>query len=439
MDAFDTHLAALMADDDALLQGLQRGGPINMPRAYEIMDRFGIDGFVLGDPLNVFHALGYWPQIGTTRQGQPPTTFAILSRDPRHAPAIVTSHFIYYYTFVDGGPRDGVAAYLFQEAGDEGAERTVEPWAGLFADRGAAPLTQVEERRRDRTDVALRTRPLAADSGGALANALRDMGLWSGRLAYDHDVVRMVCERHERPGALTPADNLLRWIRVVKSPLELALMRRGAQANAAAVDAVIAQVRAGANYRDMRRLFAMESARRGNRAVFMTIDRVSSDLPTSDTVRDGQSLFFDGVGHFQNYHGDYARTVFVGEPAAAAVRAADAAQAGWKAIREQLRPGMRFSEVSRIGLETLRKSGVGDLVTFGPHSVGLMHTDEPGEVRGGFYGKNDLTLEENMILSVDCPSLDTGIGGSVHIEDLVVITRDGAEPIHPLGKHVITI
>ncbi|MEE3625377.1 M24 family metallopeptidase [Nitrospirillum sp. BR 11752] len=449
MDDLSAQIAALMADDDALLQGLQQGGPMNLPRAYDVMERFGVDGLVLGDPLNVFHALGYWPQIGTTRQGQPPTTFAILTRDRRQAPAIVTSHFIYYYTFVDGGPRDGVAAYLFQDAGDEGPgdtgpdgarrERTAIPWAGLFADRGAAPLTQVEERRRDRTDAALRTRPLMADSGGALVRALRDLGLWSGRLGYDHEVVRMVCERHERPGGLVPADNLLRWIRVVKSPLELALMRRGAQANAAAVDAVVAQVRAGANYRDLRRLFAVESARRGNRAVFMTIDRVSSDLPTSDTVRDGQSLFFDGVGHFQNYHGDYARTVFVGEPAAAAVRAADAAQAGWKAIREQLRPGLRFSEVSRIGLDTLRKTGAGDLVTFGPHSVGLMHTDEPGEVRGGFYGKNDLTLEENMILSVDCPSLDTGIGGSVHIEDLVVITRDGAEPIHPLGKHVITI
>ncbi|MDE1150825.1 MAG: M24 family metallopeptidase [Azospirillaceae bacterium] len=432
-------LAALMANDEELLTGLQKNGPINLPRAYEIMDRFGIDGLVLGDPLNVFHVLGYWPQIGTTRQGQPPTTFAILTRDATRPPAIVTSHFIYYYTFVDGGPRDQVAAYLFQDAGDQGAEDFAPVFPGFFASRGAAPLTTVEERRRSRTDAAVAGRPVFADAGGALSRALRDLGLWQGRIAYDHEVTRMVCERHERPGELVPADNFLRWIRIVKSPLELALMRRGAEANAAAVDAVIAQVRAGVNYREMRQLFALESARRANRAVFMTIDRVSSELPTQDRVREGQSLFFDGVGHFQNYHGDYARTVFVGEPVAAARRAADAAVAGWKAIREQLRPGMRFSEVSRIGLDTLKKSGVGDIVTFGPHSVGLMHTDEPGEVRGGFYGKNDLVLEENMVLSVDCPSLDTGIGGSVHIEDLVVITRDGAEPIHHLGNHVIMI
>jgi Xaa-Pro aminopeptidase len=432
--------AALIAGDEALFAQLRDGGPINLPRAYEIMDRFGIDGFVLGDPLNVFHLLGYWPQIGVTRMGQPPTTFAILLRNPDLAPAIVTSHFIYYYTFADAGARGRLAAYLFQDAGDAGGEvRQVPAFAGFFADKGAAPLTGVEARRRLITDRAVDTRAIFADAGGALVRALKDMGLWQGRIAYDHDVTRLVCEHHERPGSLMAADNPLRWIRLVKSPLELALMRRGAAGNAAAVQAVIAQVRAGVPYRDLRRLFAQESAARGNRAVFMTIDRVSSDLPGDDAVGDGQSLFFDGVGHFQNYHGDYARTVFVGEPGPAARRTAQAAEAGWKAIREQLHPGLRFSEVTRIGLETLRKTGADGLVSFGPHSVGLMHTDEPGEIRGGFYAKPDLVLEENMILSVDCPSLDTGIGGSVHIEDLVVITRDGAEPIHPLGNHIITI
>lgn len=432
-------LETLMANDDALLAQLQQAGPMNLPRAYEIMDRFGIDGLVLGEPLNVFHLTGYWPQIGLTRLGSPPTTFAILARDPRQAPAIVTSRFIYYYTFVDIGAREAMQAYLYQDPGDAGAEQEMVPDPAFFADRGAAPVTPVEMRRADRAGRALAARPFFADAGGALVRALREMGLWTGRIAADHSIIGEVCARHDRSGEIVPADNILRWIRIVKSPLELALMRRGATANAAAVDAVVAQVRAGANYRDIRRLYATESARRGNQAVFMTIDRVSSDLPTGDVVREGTSLFFDGVGHFKNYHGDYARTVFVGEPVTAGMRAARAAVAGWEAIRAQLRPGLSYAEISELGRDTLRKSGVGETVTFGPHSVGLMHTDEPGEVRGGFYGKNNLRLEENMVLSVDCPALDTGIGGSVHIEDLVVITRDGAEPIHHIGEHIILI
>lgn len=428
----------LLAQDDALLARLAQQGPMNLPRAYEVMERFGVDGIVVGDPLNVFHMLGYWPQIASTKLGQPPTTFAILPRDPRIGPAIVTSHFIYYYSFADGGSRGDIRAYLFEGVADQGDDAAVQANPLFFADKGKAPVTGVEGRRRGETDRVLASGRLFAEAGGALSQALKDMGLWSGTLAYDSPVVRDVCERRERPGALVPADNLLRWIRIAKSPLELDLMRRGAQANAEAVDAVIAQVRAGAGYRDLRRLYEVECAKRGNRPVFMTIDRVSSPLP-SDRIEDGQSLFFDGVSSFQNYHGDYARTVFVGEPSRAAEREARAAVRGWEAIRERLKPGLRYSEVGPIGAEALRAAGADHAVTFGPHSVGLMHTDEPGTELGGFYGKEDLRLEENMILSVDCPSLATGIGGSVHIEDLVVITRDGAVPIHTINDHVVKI
>jgi len=96
---------------------------MNFPCAYEVMKRFGLDGIVAGDPLNVFHMLGYYPQIGLTRVGQPPTTFAILARDSREAPAIVTSHFIYYYTFADGGPRAVLQSYLSAMLGTPARKR----------------------------------------------------------------------------------------------------------------------------------------------------------------------------------------------------------------------------------------------------------------------------------------------------------------------------
>jgi Xaa-Pro aminopeptidase len=425
--------------DEPLFEALRAGGPMNLPRAYEVMERFGLDGIVVGDPLNVFHMLGYYPQIGLTRVGQPPTTFAILARDQRQAPAIVSSHFIYYYTFADGGQRANLQSYLYRDAGDIGTEAVLEGFKGMIADRGTEPQSEVEQRRDALTAAALAIEPIQENAGGALVRALKAMGLWNGAIAFDHAVIREVTERHERPGTLVAGDNVLRWIRIKKSPLELELMRRGAGANADAVNAVVAQLRAGASYSETRRNYAIESARRGNRAVFMTIDRVSSELPTMDRIRDGQTLFLDGVGHFQNYHGDYARTVFVGEPSAAARRGAAAVTLGWQAIREQLRPGLAFAEIAEIGRAALRKAGVADVVGFGPHSVGLMHSDEPGRESGGFYTKHDLFLEEDMVLSVDCPVLETGIGGSVHIEDLVVITADGAEPIHAVGDHVLTV
>ncbi len=215
-------------------------------------------------------------------------------------------------------------------------------------------------------------------------------------------------------------------------------MRRASWANVGAVQAAAKAIRAGMTYQDLRACYFQEAVARGNLPVFMTIDRVSAPIADA-TIKDGDAFFIDGVSHHQHYHGDYARTVFVGEPTGAMRRAAAAVALGWEAVREALKPGMRYSEIVALGQSATPKAAYDFAISFGPHSVGLSHTDEPCREQGGFYVKDDIVLQENMILSVDCPILDTGLGGSAHIEDLMLITRDGAEPLHALSAPVIVI
>lgn len=416
---------------------------MNLAHALEVMERYGLDGLVLGEPVNVYHLLGYWPQLARTRVGQPPTTFALLTRAAHPVPALVASRFIYYYTYADGGYPADRPVYLYREPGDAAIDDFRDD-AGIarnadameFPDLHREPLSTTETRRRSALDAATSARRGDVDAGAALVRAMRDLGLWRGRVAYDHPVIAAVCTRHDRPGELVPGDNVLRWIRLVKSPLEIMLLRRAAAANAAAIHELGRYVRAGATHAELQQGFAVEAARRGNQAVFLNVDRVSSEL-SQERIVDGQVLFIDGVSHFAHYHGDYARTVVVGEPAAAARSATRAVTHAWRAIREQLRPGLRYSQIVRLGQDALRKGGFDVAVGFGPHSVGLMHTDEPGDLAGGFHRKLDLELRENMVLSVDCPVMNTGIGGSAHIEDLMLITANGAEPLHVPGEAVI--
>ena len=423
--------------DAALDAWLRREPPMNMARAHAVMAEQGLDGLVLGEPLNLFHALGHYPQMANTKGGQPPTSFALIARDGDQPTGVVTSRFLHYYTWADARFARPLQVWLYHENGDAG-DLTATAESDYFPDRGAAPLTPVERRRRAALDAVPAARRSFRDAGAAIVQAMRGMGLWKGRIGFDHPVIAAVCAHHDHPGTLLPADNVLRAIRIIKSPLEIALMARASAANVAAVGAVGAAVRSGARYADLRGVFEVEAAKRGNRAVFMTVDRASSPL-SDDPIEEGQTLFIDGVSHYRHYHGDYARTVFVGEPREAARRAAAAAAFGWQAVREALRPGLRYSELVAIGAAAVRKAGFTDTIGFGPHSVGLLHTDEPGEVAGGFYRKSDLVLAPNMIVSVDCPVMDTGIGGSAHIEDLMLITADGAEPIHDIGEGVMTI
>ena len=433
------HSADAMRDFDALLAArLRSEGPMNLPRAYDVMAEFDLDGLVLAEPVNVFHLLGYWPQLANTRTGQPPTSFALLARDPRQGPGFVTSRFIYYYTYADSGFTRDLQVYLYQEASDSGDDSLATELGAEFPDAGLEPLSDVETRRRVALDAATAMRASSVNSGPALIRALRDMGLWRGRIAFDHPLIRTICTRHGHAGELLAGDNVLRWIRLVKSPLEIGLMQRAAAANVAALTSVGRSIRAGANHAELQRQFAIEAAQRGNHAVFLNVDRVSSEL-SSETIRDGQAFFLDGVSHCRHYHGDYARTVFVGEPRPAVRNAVRAAAQAWDAVREILRPGVRYADIVACGRDAVRRGGFAVTIGFGPHSVGLMHTDEPGEDAGGFYRKLDLTLRENMILSVDCPVMNTGVGGSAHIEDLMLITRDGAEPLHVLADPVIQI
>jgi Xaa-Pro aminopeptidase len=420
------------AADDALRLALQAAGPMNMARAVAVMEHHGLDGLVLGQPVNVFHALGYWPQIARTRAGQPPGEFAIMARSRPGEWALVTSRFLHYYTWSDGRQRDDVACFLYCALGDAGDLSPI-PLVPLCPDRGLEPMSEIETHRAQAS-----ARRIVQDSGAALVSAMREKGLWRGRIGFDDPLIAEVMARNDHPGAAIPADNILREIRLIKSLLEVQLMARAAEANALALVAVGAAARAGAWHDELQAQFAQEAAQRGNSALFLNVDRVSSEL-SHHRLRDGQALFLDGVSSFLHYHGDFARTLFIGEPRPAARRAAEAAAFAWQAIRELLRPGMRYSEIIALGQEALCKGGHNVHIGFGPHSVGLAHTDEPGEVHGGFWRKPDIILEPGMIISVDCPVHDTGIGGSAHCEDLMLITADGAECIHSEYDAVIMV
>ena len=223
-----------------------------------------------------------------------------------------------------------------------------------------------------------------------------------------------------------------------KSPVEIQLMRLAAQQNVDAAMAAARQARALGSTQALRARFYAEAAARGNSGVFMVINGASSEV-IDEPIGDGMAFSIDCVSHCRHYHGDFARTIFVGEPRPQMRRATDAIAVAWQEIREQLRAGMRFDDVSRIGRESIKKQGLDLPVSFRPHSVGLFHTDHPQPSLIEPRKPDELVLEENMILSVDCPVLQAGQGGTAHLEDLMLIGRNGAEPIHDVPPGVIVV
>lgn len=415
------------------------GPRMNRAQAWKVMDQLGIDAIVVGSGMNVYHASGYWPI--TERMGHAPSTFAILTRHEDQPLSIVLSAFTYYFQLADVHRSEDYPVYIYTapagEAGEDGVPRAAPASVFTFRDRKDVPLDPIESGRNSLTSLAEQDRGAWAGAKFALAKAFKDLGLSKANIAADHPTVRALLEDTAPDATVIDADTALRRIRPVKSDLEIALMRQASKANTEAALAAVRSVRAGATYRDLRAVFFAEASLRGNKGVFMVIDRVSADHYDAP-FRDGQAFLIDAVSEAEGYHGDYGRTVFIGEPSKIMDVATKAVGAAWDEVRHAMKPGMRFSEITALGQATMKKLKADYRVAFTPHSVGLYHTDHVG-MAGAAAFREDPVLEKGMIISVDCPLMEAGVGGSAHLEDLVLITEDGSEPIHDVGDQTILV
>ena len=422
---------------------LLQGGPLfNRERAEKVLKEESLAGLIVAEPLNVFHLTGYWPQLG--KMGFAAPSMALLPADPQEPVALVMPQFLYYYVYADANFSGDVEPWVYTHRAVSGTAIQGdydEPAAGalhVYRDKGDVPMGELELHRRAAVEAVTQRHGVSAEREFAMVKAARALGMTRGRVGVDHMATMAMLESSPLSIAAVPADNTLRKIRLVKSPREIELMRLAAQANAEAALAAAATVREGATTQELRAQFFSEAAARGNAGVFMAIDRMITEVADFE-FREGAAFFVDCVSSGWHYHGDFARTIFLGEPARAMRDATRAMQVGWEAIREQLRPGLRYSEIPPIGRKAVRAAGLDFDIPFSPHSVGLTHTDEPGQDGRPYWVKDDLTLETGMILSIDCPVLNTGIGGSAHMEDLSLITADGAEPIHTITEPVIIV
>lgn len=416
-----------------------RNSPLmNADRARFFMGREGMDALVVTHPANVFYVSNHWPQLD--RMGYAHSMFAVFCRDPARPVALVAHAFLYYYTHSDEAAFANRIVFTYTQADPAAStgEGTDDPPAvppALFRIVDEASVTPRERRRRA---AIAGTKGNYASAAGALRHALSELKLEKGSLGLDDMAIEPVLRSQGIPARVTSAADTLRRIRLAKSPTELQLMRLAARQNRDAALAAAYAAREAGSTRQLRARFFAEAARRGNTGLFMVIDGSSSEVMDAP-LRDGMALMIDCVSTCRYYHGDFARTIFVGEPRASMKRATTAIATAWDDVRGQLRAGLKYSDVRRLGRESLKKQGVDLTVSFTPHSVGLFHTDHPQYDLVAGRATQDLVLEENMILSVDCPVLDAGLGGSAHLEDLMLIRANGAEPLHDLGERVIVV
>lgn len=410
------------------------GTRFNLQEAERVMQELKIDALVLGEGRNFQQATGCLPV--TNKMGRPALDVAILVAKPEPRVIIVMAGFSYYYLAADlhSFSDNDVFLYGFGDTNEMNKEEALNSFR--FANREEQPLREIEKKRVVTSKKILDKNAFQSSMSQALITALKSADAASGRIGFDNPGVGAYLTQFVPDASLTSADDALRRIRTVKSPIEIDLMRLTSDINIKSAHAALQQIGAGASHKDLRRAYYSELAKRGSNGVFMVIDHVSDEQYDADLVA-GQTFLIDCVNDNLGYLGDYGRTIFIGDPIRSTARAQTAVSKAWDKLRSQLKPGLKFSAIKALGQKAMHEQGTTYRVAFQPHSVGVFHSDHLGD--GSSDAREDIVLRPGMVISVDCPVLEIGFGGSVHLEDLMLITDDGAEPLHDLGTSAITI
>ena len=234
----------------------------------------------------------------------------------------------------------------------------------------------------------------------------------------------------------------------IKSPAEIAVMRRAAQIAARALRDVRAAVRPGVTTRELdriaedriRALGAVPSflGYRGYPAsVCISVnDQVVHGIPDRRVLREGEIVSLDLGAEVEGFHGDNAVTVPVGEIDAALRElltvAADALEEGIKAVR----PGARLGDVGAAIQRRAERAGFSVVRDFAGHGVGRRLHEEPQVANFGRRGTG-LVLRPGMTLAIE-PMVNMGVADVVMERDgWTVRTADGRPSAH--FEHTVAV
>jgi len=144
------------------------------------------------------------------------------------------------------------------------------------------------------------------------------------------------------------------------------------------------------------------------------------------TIEPGDPVVLDFGGRLAGYPSDQTRTVvFAGDPPAEFQRVHELVREAQQAGVDAVEPGVEAGAVDRAAREVIEAAGYGDqFVHRTGHGVGLDVHEAPFVVGG-----SDTELEPGMVFSVEPGVYLEGEFG-VRIEDLVVVTEDGAERLN---------
>ncbi len=156
-------------------------------------------------------------------------------------------------------------------------------------------------------------------------------------------------------------------------------------------------------------------------------------VPGPRVIGEGELVVIDLGAIAEGYCSDMTRTVPTGTVPDALARAYDVCAGAQAAALEAVRPGITCAALDGVARDLITAAGLGEAFGHGlGHGVGLEIHEAPRISREGTE-----TLRPGMVVTIEPGIYLEGLGG-VRIEDLVVVTDDGARVLSHSPKASIS-
>jgi Xaa-Pro aminopeptidase len=263
-----------------------------------------------------------------------------------------------------------------------------------------------------------------------LCQVIADAGLGHERIGFERNYVSAEHWeelRRDLPHAeLVDVSRMMDAVRWVKTPAELAMLKKGADLLDDAYYEVFPTIKNGESERAVHSRLIASCIRRGANWAHGILNSNRNTIPyageSDDPFLTGDVVRTDYVAYLDGYPGHQSRVAILGKPSAALRDDYARYREAYVKIMDHCRPGVTAGAVYDFTVGVFAKLGWRYTSILVGHSVGAWwHQQEPIIARG-----RDLVLEEGMVLALEPHGLDPG-PGFLHLQDMAVVKTNGPE------------
>jgi Xaa-Pro aminopeptidase len=390
-------------------------------RARLIMERDNVDAIVASSCENFYYLSGF-PSMFMYTFRMNEIALAVMFRDPSRNTVIIMNEFE-----AAGIPEDLPQCEI----------RTFPTWIDIDD-----PLELKGTKLQSQRPVFQQ----AKDVFGILHQVLDEYGISGGRAA-----VELSSMRYLAGAALLQSNPSMEWmeaasifteLRVVKTSWEVEQLRKSCAYAEYGIAEAVRGIGVGITAASAVDIFktALLKNNEGFTARFNMISIGANFAPAHifDTYQGvaGDLIKFDVGVDVAGYGSDIARTFVLGSPSDKVKRVYGALRAGHDRLLQMVEPEMPMSTIFNEVMSLIRRSGL-DNYNRGHlgHSIGLSLATEEAP----FVSSLESTvLSPGMLICLETPYYGYGVG-SIMIEDMVLVTENGCEPLNKLSKDLISL